>query len=137
MTIARVAIDLDERQPGEMREPTGDRRLVAGAHHLLGQCLTAARAGKTGATVEFAVLDPARRNVILAAGVGARWMAGDQVVDFEPIFDGADAVFEGAVGSVGMVVRSNGVGLFRRRCRSLSPRSGGEGRERDVGAACA
>ena len=92
-----VAVDLDERQPGEVRKPARDRGLVAGAHDLLGQRLPPARAGQSFAAVERTVLHPAGGDVVLAAGIGARRMAGDQVVDFQPVFDRADALFEGAV----------------------------------------
>src|SRR5262249_4593008 len=92
-----VAIDRDMREPGEMREPAGDRRLVLGTLHLFGEGVAPARARERLAAVEHAILDPAGGDVLAAAGIGAGRMAGDQIVDFEPIFDGADAVFEGSI----------------------------------------
>src|SRR5262249_13188796 len=53
-----------------------------------------ARAGEILAAVEHAVFHPTRRDMVLAGGVGAGRVAGDQVVDLEPVFDGADSVFE-------------------------------------------
>ncbi len=47
-----VAVDLDERQAGEVRESTRDRRLMARAHDLLGQRLPSAWAGQALAAVE-------------------------------------------------------------------------------------
>src|SRR5262249_37179868 len=91
-----VAVDRDVREPGEMRKPAGDGRLGLGTLHLFGEGVAPARARERLAAVEHAVLDPAGGDVLTAAGIGAGRMAGDQVVDFEPVFDGADAVFERA-----------------------------------------
>ena len=50
---------------------------------------------RTGpAAVEHAVLGIDRLGIVVGAGIGARRVAGDQIVDFQPVLDGADAVFE-------------------------------------------
>src|SRR6516164_8814841 len=92
-----VALDLDVRQGGEMRKPTRDRRLVVGAEHLIGNAVAAARAGEILAAVEHPVFHPTRCDMVVARGVGAGRVAGDQVVDLEPVFDGADSLFEAAI----------------------------------------
>src|SRR5262245_24375982 len=80
-----------------MRQPALDRRLVVGAEHLIGDAVAPARAGEILAAVEHAVFHPTRRDMVLASGVGAGRVAGDQVVDLEPVFDGADLVFEASI----------------------------------------
>src|SRR5215813_12736814 len=85
------------RQGGEMRKPTLDRRLVVGAEHLVGNAIAPARAGEILAAVEHSVFHPTRRNMVLARGIGTGRVAGDQVVDLEPVFDCADSVFEAAI----------------------------------------
>jgi hypothetical protein len=35
--------------------------------------------------------------MVVARGIGAGRVAGDQIVDLEPVFDGADSVFEAAI----------------------------------------
>ena len=92
-----VALDRDMGQGGEMRKPALDRRLVVGAEHLIGDAVAPVRAGEILAAVEHAVFHPTRRDMVLAGGVGAGRVAGDQVVDLEPVFDGADSVFEAAI----------------------------------------
>ena len=52
------------------------------------------RPWKFGAAVKDAVLGPHRRGVIARAGIRARRMAGDQIVDFEAILDQADPLVE-------------------------------------------
>src|SRR5262252_4627191 len=99
--VDRIAFGLDMRQGGEMRKPTLDRRLVVGAEHLIGNAVAAARAGEILAAVEYPVFHPTRRDMVVARGVGAGRVAGDQVVDFEPVFDGADSLFEAFVGGHG------------------------------------
>ncbi len=86
-----------------MRKPALDRRLVVGAEHLIGDAVAPARAGEILAAVEHAVFHPTRRDMVLAGGVGAGRVAGDQVVDLEPVFDGADSVFEALVGRHGLL----------------------------------
>src|SRR5262245_46814920 len=88
-----VALDRDMGQGGEMRKPALDRRLVVGAEHLIGDAVAPARAGEILVAVEHAVFHPTRCDMVLASGVGAGRVAGDQVVDLEPVFDGADSVF--------------------------------------------
>jgi hypothetical protein len=92
-----VAFDLDVRQGGEMRKPTLDRRLVVEAEHLIGNALAPARAGEVLAPVEHSLFHPTRCDMVLARGIGAGRVASDQVVDLEPVFDGADSVFEAAI----------------------------------------
>src|SRR5215831_5961277 len=80
-----------------MRQPALDRRLVVGAEHLIGDAVAPARAGEILAAVEHAVFHPTRCDMVLASGVGAGRVAGDQVVDLESVFDGADSVFEAPI----------------------------------------
>src|SRR6266852_3125329 len=84
------------RQSGEMGKPARDRSLVGGAEHLFRNGGAPAR-GRLPA-VEYAVIHPACGDMRIAAGVGAGRMTGNDVVDFEPILDFADALFEAAVG---------------------------------------
>jgi hypothetical protein len=46
--------------------------------------------------------------MVLARGIGAGRVAGDQVVDLEPVFDGADSVFEAFVGGHGLLPNTAG-----------------------------
>jgi hypothetical protein len=94
-----VAIDRDMGQRGEMREPALDRGLMIGAEHLIGDVLASARAREILAAIENTVFHPARRDMIAARRVGAGRMAGDEVVDFKPVLDRTDAVFEAFVDS--------------------------------------
>ena len=80
-----VAVDLDERKPGEMREAAGDRRLMGRAHHLLGKlpCVRAgSRALRRGRTSRprpsMLRCDPCRRCRRSADGwrSGCRFRAG-------------------------------------------------------------
>ena len=80
-----------------MGEAAVDGRLVGGAPQPGRDRLVANPAGQTGAAIELAVFGIDRLGVIVGAGVGAWRMPGDQVVDFQPILDGADAAFERAV----------------------------------------
>ena len=90
----RVAVERDVRQSGEMRDPAGDGRLVAGALQDRRDRLVAGRAGEIGAAIEHAVFGINRLGIIVGAGIGARRVAGDKIIDFQPILDGADALFE-------------------------------------------
>jgi hypothetical protein len=82
-----IAIDRDVGQPGEMRQSARDRSLVFGREHVIGDGIPPTRARKIFATVEDAVLHPARGDMLIAAGVGAGGMTGDDVVDLKPILD--------------------------------------------------
>jgi hypothetical protein len=81
-----------------MRKAARNCRLVLGAQHLLCDRLAPACARKRFAAIEHAVLHPARRNVGIATGVGARGMTRDHVVDFEPVLDGFYSFFQAAIG---------------------------------------
>src|SRR5262249_34152230 len=85
------------RKGGESRTPTRDPRLVAGAEPLFGNAVAAARAGEILAAVEHPIFPPTRRDMIVARGIGAGRVAGDEVVDLEPVFDGADSLFDAHV----------------------------------------
>ena len=52
--------------------------------------------GLAAAEIELAVLDIDGAGEIVGAGVGARRMARDQIVDFQAILDRADAILKGA-----------------------------------------
>src|SRR5262245_20242704 len=84
------------REPGEMGEPAADCLLVGRALQHPRDCLIAGR-GLVAAEVEHAVLGENRADVALCPGIRARRMAGDQIIDREPILDGADALLECAV----------------------------------------
>ncbi len=94
MTTAVVAVDRDIRQPGKVREPAGNRRLMAVALQQGAERLIAGGAGQAGAAVEHAIFGINGFGVGGAAGIGAGRMAGDEIVDFKPILDGAQALFE-------------------------------------------
>ena len=49
---------------------------------------------EAGAAVEYAVLGIDGFGIGGGAGVGARRMAGDKIIDFQPVLDGANALFE-------------------------------------------
>ena len=80
-----------------MGEPAGNRCLVAGALEVRRDAFIAAPAGEIGAAVEYAVFAIDRFGIGCGAGIGARRMAGDEIVDCKSILDGADAVFEASV----------------------------------------
>ena len=73
------------RDRGPMRRRSGDRgdRIFAGG-------------GLVAAEVEFALVGVYGAGVIIGAGVGARRMARDQIVDFQTILDRADAILDRA-----------------------------------------
>src|SRR5215472_1215709 len=77
-----------------MREPPADRAHVLGDVDAAGAAALRLRPAELGATVEGAVLDPCVGDVGARTGIGARRMAGDQIVDFETIFDLADTFFQ-------------------------------------------
>src|ERR1700738_3959911 len=95
---SRVAGNCDVGEPGEMRKPARNRRLMVRADHLLRDGLASARARKRFPAVEHSVFHPARRDMGIAPGVGARWMARNHIVDFEPVLDGSDPLFQTRVG---------------------------------------
>ena len=92
-----VAVERDVRKSGEMCDPAGDGLPVRGALHDRRDRLIARGAGEIDAAIEYAVLGVDRFSIIIGAGVGARWVAGDEIVDFEPVLDSADALFEATV----------------------------------------
>src|SRR3984893_3152757 len=94
---SRVAGNCDVGEPGEMRKPARNRRLMVRAEHLLGDGPASARARKRFPPVEHSVFHPARRDMGIAPDVGARWMARDHVVDFEPVLDGSYSFFQAAI----------------------------------------
>src|SRR6516165_8301897 len=84
------------RQPGEMGEAAGNSGLMARAFQARGDSLVAAGTGQIGAAIEHAVVGIDRFGVIIGAGIGARRVSGDQIVDLQPVLDGPDALFERA-----------------------------------------
>src|SRR5579883_190832 len=88
-----IAVELDVGQAGEMGEAAGDRGLVLRRLHHRGDSL-APCAADMRATVEHAIIRIDGARVVVGAGVGAGRMAGDQVVDFKPVLDRANAVLE-------------------------------------------
>src|SRR5271169_1512811 len=80
-----------------MRKPAGDRCLMSFTLEICPDRLVAGGAGEIGAAVEHAVLGIDGFGMGSGAGISARRMAGDEIVDFKPILDGADALFEAAL----------------------------------------
>ena len=95
-----VAVERDMRQAGEVREAAGNRGLVALAFEIRRDRLVAGGAGQVRAAVEHAIFGIDGLGIGRGAGIGARRVAGDQIIDFQPILDGAHALFEACVLSV-------------------------------------
>ena len=86
-----VAVERDIGQAGEMRDAAGDGFLVRRGLHDRRDGLVAGGAGQMGAAIEHAVFGIDRLGIIVGAGIGARRVAGNQIVDFQPVLDGAQA----------------------------------------------
>ena len=80
------------RQAGKMRETAGDRGLMPRRLQHRRDLLAAGRSSQVLAPVKDAVLGVHRLGVVVGPGIGARRMAGDQIVDFQPVFYGTDAI---------------------------------------------
>ena len=80
-----------------MGEPAGDGGLVAGAFQARRDRLVAGRPRQVGTAIEHAILGINGFGIVVGAGIGARRMAGDEIIDFQPVLDGPDALFERAV----------------------------------------
>src|SRR5262245_26238663 len=91
-----VAVDRHVRQAGKMRKPGPDRRLMRRALRHRRDGLAAGR-GLVAAKIEHAVLREDRANVGAGGGIGARRMAGNEVVDRELILDRAQAILDRAL----------------------------------------
>src|SRR5580704_6199202 len=91
-----VAVELDVRQPGEMSEAAGDSGLMTGTLEVCADRLVAAAPGQIGAAVEHPVVRIGGFGIIVGAGIGARRMAGDQIIDFEAVFDRPDSLLKQA-----------------------------------------
>jgi len=78
-------------------EPAGDGGLVAGAFQVRRDRLVAARPRQVRPAIEYAILGVNGFGIVVGAGIGGRRMAGDKIIDFQPILDGANALFERAV----------------------------------------
>ena len=76
-----------------MRKPAGDRGLMAGLLDHRRDLLVAGRA-LAAAEVDDAVLGVDAAGEVVGAAVGARRVAGDQIEDFEPVLDRADAILD-------------------------------------------
>jgi len=81
------------RQRGEMRQSCGNRGLMAGALQIGADRSVAHGAGEIGAAVKHRIRGKDRLGIGRIAGIGARRVAGDQIVDFEPVLNGSDAPF--------------------------------------------
>ncbi len=92
----RVAVDRDVRQGGKMREPAPDRGLMPGRLQARSDLLVALAARQVRAPVEHAVLGIDLNRIVVGAGIGAGRMARDQVQDFQPILDRAQALLQSA-----------------------------------------
>jgi hypothetical protein len=77
-----------------MRDALFDRAVVLRVRRTAGDRRPPARPGKFGAAFEDAVLGPHRRGVVARAGIRARRVARDQIVDFEAVLDQADPLVE-------------------------------------------
>src|SRR5215813_10710582 len=82
-----------------MRKSAADRRLVRRALRQFRDSVIAGRA-LAATEIEHGIVGEDRADVALCPGIGARWVAGDQVVDLEPILDGADALLDRAITGV-------------------------------------
>src|SRR5579863_6226317 len=89
-----VAIDRDMRQAGEMGKAAGNSGPMAGALEVCPNRLVAGGAGQAGPAVENAVFGIDGFGIGRGAGIGARRMAGDKIVDFEAILESAYALFQ-------------------------------------------
>src|SRR5262249_28781897 len=89
-----IAVNRDMRQSREMRQPAGNGCLMLGALQLRGHRLVADRACETRTAVEDSIWGKDRLGIVSRAGICAGWMAGDEIVDFKPVFDGANALFQ-------------------------------------------
>src|ERR1700692_3093003 len=76
-----------------MGDAAGDGGLVGVAFEVCRNRLAAGGAGKVTA-VEHAILGVDEFGIGRGAGIGARRVTRDQIVDFEPILDGAKALFK-------------------------------------------
>jgi hypothetical protein len=86
-----IAVELDKGQPAEMRETAADRDMVLGAAHHRGDRFIAVSA-RMRVAVEHAVVGIDGAGVVVGGRIGARRMARDQIVDFEPVLDGANSI---------------------------------------------
>ena len=77
-----------------MRQASCNRRLMARRFHNGRDGVSAVRR-LAAAEIDHAVLEIDRAHVMVGAGIGAGRVACDQVEDFKPVFDRAQAVFEG------------------------------------------
>src|SRR5580700_3553923 len=70
---------------------------MAGALEARRDGLVAARPRQVGTAIEHAVLGINGFGIVVGAGIGRRRMAGDKIIDFQPVLDSPDALFERAV----------------------------------------
>jgi len=77
-----------------MRKAAGDRGLMTRALQAAGDGLVADGAGEVRAPVENPIRGINGLGIVGCAGIGAWRVAGDQIVDFQPILDGADTPFQ-------------------------------------------
>ena len=89
-----IAVNRDVWQGGEMRQPSGNGGLMVGALQIGADRFVADRAREIGAAVKYRIRGKNRLGIGRVAGIGAGRVAGDQIVDFEPILDGAETPFE-------------------------------------------
>src|ERR1700730_18806237 len=70
---------------------------MTGAFQASGDRLVAGRARQVRAAIEHAILGINGFSIIVGAGIGRRRMAGNKIIDFQPILDGPNALFERAL----------------------------------------
>ena len=88
-----IAVNRDVRQRSKMCQPAGNGGLMAGTVQMGANGLVADRPGEVRTAVEYGIFRKNCFGIVSGAGIGARRVAGDQIIDFEPIFNGADARF--------------------------------------------
>src|ERR1700726_3133063 len=59
--------------------------------------LVAGRPREVGTAIEHAILGINGFRIVVGAGIGGRRMTGNEIVDFQPVLDGPNALFERAV----------------------------------------
>src|SRR5262245_18235913 len=91
-----VTIELDMRQAAEVSKSAADGLLVRWPLRHLGDGVVAGR-GLAAAKIKDAVIGEDRANVGLRTGIGAWRMAGDEVVDREPVLDRFDPILDRAL----------------------------------------
>ena len=77
-----------------MRDAFLDRAVMLRVRRTRRDRRASARPRKLGAAIEHAVLGPDARDELARAGIGARRVARDQIVDGEPVLNEPHALLE-------------------------------------------